>query len=114
MVSEEAYEPQFGARPLKRFVQRQIETPLARMMIKENMPEGTKVNVDLNDSQELTFDVQNLQLNSIKGIGKQSFQCLFLLLNLLRALYYSKHVIQYHLDVSIPFTSEIIRFNHST
>ena len=48
-------------RPL--FVQRQIETPLARMMIKENMPEGTKVNVDLNDSQELTFDVQNLQLN---------------------------------------------------
>ena len=65
MVSEEAYEPQFGARPLKRFVQRQIETPLARMMIKENMPEGTKVNVDLNDSQELTFDVQNLQLNSI-------------------------------------------------
>ena len=71
-LGEEAYEPQFGARPLKRFVQRQIETPLARMMIKENMPEGTKVNVDLNDSQELTFDVQNLQLNSI-GIGKQSF-----------------------------------------
>ncbi|MDS0981509.1 ATP-dependent chaperone ClpB [Staphylococcus hominis] len=59
-LGEEAYEPQFGARPLKRFVQRQIETPLARMMIKENMPEGTKVNVDLNDSQELTFDVQNL------------------------------------------------------
>ena len=57
-LGEEAYEPQFGARPLKRFVQRQIETPLARMMIKENMPEGTKVNVNLNDSQELTFDVQ--------------------------------------------------------
>lgn len=57
-LGEEAYEPQFGARPLKRFVQRQIETPLARMMIKENMPEGAKVNVDLNDSQELTFDVQ--------------------------------------------------------
>ena len=43
MVREEAYEPQFGARPLKRFVQRQIETPLARMMIKEHMPEGTNV-----------------------------------------------------------------------
>ena len=35
MAGEEAYEPQFGARPLKRFVQRQIETPLARMMIKK-------------------------------------------------------------------------------
>ena len=33
-LGEEAYEPQFGARPLKRFVQRQIETPIARMMIK--------------------------------------------------------------------------------
>lgn len=45
-LGEEVYEPQFGARPLKRFVQRQIETPLARMMIKESMPEGTVVKVD--------------------------------------------------------------------
>lgn len=57
-LGEEAYEPQFGARPLKRFVQRQIETPLARMMIKENMPEGTLINVDLNEEHDLTFDVQ--------------------------------------------------------
>ena len=57
-LGEEAYEPQFGARPLKRFVQRQIETPLARMMIKESMPEGTVVKVDINDDHALTFDVQ--------------------------------------------------------
>ena len=57
-LGEEAYEPQFGARPLKRFVQRQIETPLARIMIKESMPEGTVVKVDINDDHELTFDVQ--------------------------------------------------------
>ncbi|MEZ2044332.1 AAA family ATPase, partial [Staphylococcus aureus] len=57
-LGEEAYEPQFGARPLKRLVQRQIETPLARMMIKESMPEGTVVKVDINDDHELTFDVQ--------------------------------------------------------
>ncbi len=37
-LGQEAYEPQYGARPLKRFVQRQIETPLARMMIKEGFP----------------------------------------------------------------------------
>ncbi len=35
-LGQEAYEPQYGARPLKRFVQRQIETPLARMMIKRD------------------------------------------------------------------------------
>lgn len=57
-LGEEAYEPQFGARPLKRFVQRQIETPLARMMIRESLPEGTVINVDLDDNHELTFDVQ--------------------------------------------------------
>ncbi|OEK66880.1 ATP-dependent chaperone ClpB [Staphylococcus equorum] len=54
-LGEEAYEPQFGARPLKRFVQRQIETPLARKMIKENLTEGTKVNIDLSDDG-LTFE----------------------------------------------------------
>lgn len=56
-LGSEAYEPQFGARPLKRFVQRQIETPLARGMIRENLPEGTHVNVDLTDDG-LTFDVE--------------------------------------------------------
>lgn len=61
-LGEEAYEPQFGARPLKRFVQRQIETPLARMMIKESLPEGTTVKVDLDDN-ELNFKVEEAQLN---------------------------------------------------
>lgn len=54
-LGEEAYEPQFGARPLKRFVQRQIETPLARKMIRENLPEGTLINIDLSDDG-LTFE----------------------------------------------------------
>lgn len=48
-LSEEAYEPQFGARPLKRFVQRQIETPLARKMIRENLPEDTTIDIDLSE-----------------------------------------------------------------
>lgn len=60
-LGEEAYEPQFGARPLKRFVQRQIETPLARMMIKESLPEGTTIKVDLNSDNELQFDVEKAE-----------------------------------------------------
>ena len=54
-LGEEAYEPQFGARPLKRFVQRQIETPLARKMIRENLPEGTVIKIDLS-GDGLTFE----------------------------------------------------------
>ncbi len=55
-LGSEAYEPQFGARPLKRFIQSQIETPLARQMIRENLPEGTTVQVDLTDDG-LTFNI---------------------------------------------------------
>ncbi len=50
-VAEEAYEPQFGARPLKRFVQRQIETPLARLLIQNDMAEGAKVVVTMDNGQ---------------------------------------------------------------
>lgn len=55
-IADEAYEPQFGARPLKRFIQRQIETPLARKMIEMDLQEGLKVKVDLVDD-ELKFEV---------------------------------------------------------
>ncbi|HEC2146008.1 TPA: ATP-dependent chaperone ClpB [Staphylococcus delphini] len=59
-MGETAYEPQFGARPLKRFVQRHVETPLARMMIKENLPEGTIVRGDLKDG-DIHFEVEKSQ-----------------------------------------------------
>ncbi|HDB7310598.1 TPA: AAA family ATPase [Staphylococcus aureus] len=59
-LGKEAYEPQYGARPLKRFVQRQIETPLARMMIKEGFPEGTTIKVNLNSDNNLTFNVEKI------------------------------------------------------
>ena len=49
------------------------------------MPEGTKVNVDLNDSQELTFDVQKSSAE-IKGIGKQSFPMPFLIIKLVKSV----------------------------
>ncbi|MDT3960276.1 ATP-dependent chaperone ClpB [Staphylococcus kloosii] len=63
-LGKEAYEPQFGARPLKRFIQSQIETPLARKMIRENLPEGTVVNVDLTEDG-LTFDIENNEATNV-------------------------------------------------
>ena len=54
-IAEEAYEPQFGARPLKRFVQRYIETPLAKKLIEKDMAEGLHVDVDYVDG-ELKFE----------------------------------------------------------
>ena len=56
-IADEAYEPQFGARPLKRFIQRNIETPLARKMIEKDLTEGLDMRVDFVDG-ELKFEVE--------------------------------------------------------
>ncbi|TDM12503.1 ATP-dependent chaperone ClpB [Macrococcus lamae] len=50
-VAQEAYEPQYGARPLRRFVQREIETSLARLLIQNDLKEGAKVIVTLENGQ---------------------------------------------------------------
>ena len=42
-AAEKGYDPVFGARPLKRFLQRQIETQLARALIAGDVKEGATV-----------------------------------------------------------------------
>ena len=44
-VVENGYDPVYGARPLKRFIQRAVETPVARTLIAEDVPEGTTLEV---------------------------------------------------------------------
>ncbi len=47
-TATEGYDPIYGARPLKRFIQHSIETMLARMIIKGEITEGEKVLIDKN------------------------------------------------------------------
>jgi ATP-dependent Clp protease ATP-binding subunit ClpB len=52
------YEPAYGARPLKRTIQREIETPLSRMMLQGTVRDGQKVHVDYDAGKgNLTFKV---------------------------------------------------------
>ena len=44
-VVENGYDPVYGARPLKRFIQRAVETPVARILIAEDVPEGSTLEV---------------------------------------------------------------------
>ncbi|MEO8878506.1 MAG: AAA family ATPase, partial [Polyangiaceae bacterium] len=55
------WDPQFGARPLKRAIQRMLEDPLARKVLSGEFPHGTTIVVDAAPSGELTFSsrVQN-------------------------------------------------------
>jgi ATP-dependent Clp protease ATP-binding subunit ClpB len=53
------YDPSYGARPLKRAIQREIETVLGRMMLQGEVREGRTVVVDYDPpTQQLAFEVQ--------------------------------------------------------
>jgi len=50
------YNPHYGARPLKRAIQKKVETPLARLLLKGAVLDGQTVRVDADgDASDLTF-----------------------------------------------------------
>jgi len=50
-MAEEGYDPVYGARPLKRFIQKQVETPLARKIIAGELAAGSSIHFDLRDDE---------------------------------------------------------------
>jgi ATP-dependent Clp protease ATP-binding subunit ClpC len=48
-LAEEGYDPAFGARPLKRVLQRMIEDPMSEMILRGEVPNGSKVIIEPND-----------------------------------------------------------------
>ena len=52
-VAENGYDPVYGARPLRRFLQRRVETLIARHIIAQATPPHTTLVVDLNENGEL-------------------------------------------------------------
>jgi ATP-dependent Clp protease ATP-binding subunit ClpB len=50
-LAEEGYDPEFGARPLKRTIQRLVQDPLARMVLAGQVREGDTVLVSFRDGR---------------------------------------------------------------
>jgi ATP-dependent Clp protease ATP-binding subunit ClpB len=50
-AAEKGYDPVFGARPLKRYIQRQIETRLARGLVAGDIAAGTTVTFSVKDGE---------------------------------------------------------------
>lgn len=50
------YDPAYGARPLKRVIQREIQNRLATSLLKNDYPEGSTIEVDF-DGTEFTFGI---------------------------------------------------------
>ncbi len=49
------FDPAYGARPLKRAIQREVETPLARLLLKGEVRDGDAVTGDIGQSGGLEF-----------------------------------------------------------
>jgi ATP-dependent Clp protease ATP-binding subunit ClpB len=54
-LAKEGYNPQYGARPLKRVIQNKILNPIASLIISKQIMKGGVVSIDLKDN-ELVFD----------------------------------------------------------
>ncbi|CAI2675135.1 ATP-dependent chaperone ClpB [Apilactobacillus apinorum] len=54
-ITDNGYDPQYGGRPLQRFVTRNVETPLARLLISGDIKPKDTINIGLNDDK-LTFE----------------------------------------------------------
>ena len=56
----EGYDPMYGARPLKRMIQRRVLDPLALRVLEGAFREGDRITVDVGDNG-LTFEVKGQQ-----------------------------------------------------
>jgi ATP-dependent Clp protease ATP-binding subunit ClpB len=61
-LAKKGYDPQFGARPLKRLIQNEILDPLAMQLVQNNIPEEAKVTIDI---------VKGEIVIKVKGSGKK-------------------------------------------
>ena len=50
-LAAEGYDLQFGARPLKRVIQREVENRIARAILNSTVHEGSIVNIDIKDGK---------------------------------------------------------------
>ncbi len=59
-LARTGYSKTFGARPLKRVIQNEVETNIAKLIVAGEIPEGSTVHVDSNGA-ELLFDVSSAE-----------------------------------------------------
>ncbi len=55
LIANEGYDPAYGARPLKRLIQKKIQDPLALMILKGEIQDGDSVTVDTDAKGQVAF-----------------------------------------------------------
>ena len=67
-VAEKGFDPQFGARPLHRAIQKYLEDPLAEFILNQNPPEGSVL------MAEMTKDKDNIKISLAKKVKNKDTQ----------------------------------------
>jgi ATP-dependent Clp protease ATP-binding subunit ClpC len=62
-LADKGFQPEFGARPLRRTIQRELDNRLSRMLLGADLAPGQKVTVDVADGK-LTFAVSSPSLTA--------------------------------------------------
>jgi len=64
-IIERGYDIQFGARPLKRAIQKYLEDPMAEVIIKASIHEGDNILIGFDkESQEIKIDIQPVEIKN--------------------------------------------------
>jgi ATP-dependent Clp protease ATP-binding subunit ClpC len=69
-VADKGFDPQFGARPLHRAIQKYIEDPLAEFLLSENPPEGSILEANLHEDGNSIVIGLKQQINSDSDVEK--------------------------------------------
>ena len=54
-IASKGFDPVYGARPIKRSIQRELETPIAKLILKGSYSKGQTIKIDISSNQ-LTFN----------------------------------------------------------
>uniref|UniRef100_A0ACD5TGI4 Uncharacterized protein n=2 Tax=Avena sativa TaxID=4498 RepID=A0ACD5TGI4_AVESA len=58
VILSESYNPMYGARPIRRWVQENVVTAISEMLVRGEVSAGTTISIDAtNDKKRLTYDV---------------------------------------------------------
>ena len=68
LLVQEGYNPVYGARPLRRTLQRLVETPLSRALLKGEFSAGDVVEVDVENGSIIFNKGERLQITSSKPV----------------------------------------------
>jgi ATP-dependent Clp protease ATP-binding subunit ClpB len=68
-LAREGFDPVYGARPLRRVIQREIQNPLSMRLLQGEIREGDHVRVDIGEGGEFAFETVGRREEAAAGAG---------------------------------------------